>query len=1071
MYNATRLLTRCSWILFLALLLSGKPTASCVAGQEQAGQEQAGQEQAGQAISYTRNIRPILATNCFPCHGPDENTREADLRLDTASGATSDLGGYRAIVPGNPEESELLTRVLETDPDLQMPPPTSHKTVRPEQIELLRNWIAQGAPYEEHWAFVPPSRPQLPVLAGELQNWSDHPIDRFIARRWAEAGLAPAPPASPEVLVRRLYLDLIGLPPTTDQAQYWTERLRASPPSATSAENPEPTPGPTAGPEPLNTAAYHDLVDELLASPQYGEHWARRWLDLARYADTNGYEKDRPRDIWPYRDWVIRALNADLPFADFTVSQLAGDLLPDAKPETVVATGFHRNTMLNEEGGIDPLEYRFYALNDRVATTGTTWLGLTIGCAQCHTHKYDPITHTEYYQLLAFLNNTEEPDLELPRPEQLAAQTQRDTEAKQLLASLSEQWPIEPGPDEAARRQAALDSAFQAWLGAQRKAVPTWQSLQPVSASAPHLKFRIESEDVIFVQGDITKDDTYTLKFSNVPAGTTALRLEVLPDERLPGRGPGLTYFEGPKGDFFLGELRMQLTSGDQPQAVTFRRATHSYAHNHFGGQDVGAELALDGDPQTGWSCAGRFGERHTAVFELESPLPAASDCELTLRFGRHYPCSLGKFRISVTQQEGELTATDLSEETEKLLTRELESLSPEERNALRQAFLLQAPELKAQADKIRELQRRPGYQKTLVLRERPADFPRPTFRHHRGDYLSPREAVQPGVPAFLPALRDSDGVPPRLAFARWLVDPQHPLTWRVAVNRQWSALFGGGLVRTEGDFGLQGDVPSHPELLDWLAVELVSNGGSLKQLQRLLVTSRTYQLSSQVTSEQLAADPTNRWLSRANRKRLSAEQIRDLVLTASGLLNTQAFGPPVFPPQPEGATEIAYGGASWTPSPAPARYRRGIYTFIKRTAPYAMFTTFDAPSGEFCLAQREASNTPLQSLTLLNDPVITEASQHFGQLLSELAGDDHDKLQQLFLRVLGRLPRGEEADQVIAFLGEQRRRLAAGELDPLQLTESLSAANLTPEDRREISAWALAARVVLNLDEAITRN
>lgn len=1042
------------WFGLLLIFGSGQ-TANC-------------QQAADRAISYSREIRPILATNCFPCHGPDEGTREADLRLDSPAEATADLGGHQAIAPGDPAKSEMLVRILETDPDLRMPPPDSRRTLQPEQVELLRRWIAQGAKYEQHWAFVPPRRAAVPELPSALAGWSNHPVDRFIADSLPRVGLRPAAPAPPEVLVRRLYLDLIGLPPTAEEARHWTARLSAE---ATNQGG-------------IDEAAYGELVDHLLASPHYGEHWARRWLDLARYADTNGYEKDRPREIWPYRDWVIRALNADLPFDDFTRAQLAGDLSGDSVRDNLIATGFHRNTMLNEEGGIDPLEYRFYALNDRVATTGTTWLGLTLGCAQCHTHKYDPISHTEYYQLLAIFNNTEEPDLELPGPEQLAEQRKRTAEAERLQQGLAEQWPIDPGPDEAARRTVAFAAAFDKWLDQEQRSFPAWRSLRPQSASAPQLNFSFSADQSIFVVGDISKDDTYNLKFAQVPAGTTALRLEVLPDQRLPGNGPGLTYFEGPKGDFFLGELQFSAERGTELQPLKFSRADHTYANNHFGGANVSAQLALDGDPQTGWSCAGRFGERQAAVFQLEKPLAEPTDCRLSLRFGRHYPCSLGKFRISFTSASGDVPATLWPEPVERLLARPRSEWTPAELETVRNEFLLQTPELKAEADRIRDLRRKPNYQQTLVLRERPSEFPRPTYRHHRGEYLSPREEVRPGVPSFLPPLPANGELPPRAAFANWLLDANHPLTWRVLVNRHWSAIFGRGLVATEGDFGLQGEPPTHPELLDWLAVEFVDRGRSLKQFHRLLVTSKTYQLSSAVTPEQSKIDPQNRWWSRASRKRLSAEQIRDLVLAATGILNPEAFGPPVHPPQPEGATEIAYGGASWNASPAPARFRRGIYTFMKRTAPFAMFTTFDAPSGETCLAQREASNTPLQSLTLLNDPVVIEAAQHFGQRLQQSPGDDGDKLNQLFLRVLGREPRAAESQQVFAFLADQRRRLASGELDAAALTSLLPAplhpsagqeSDATAPDERplrsEIAVWALAARAVLNLDEAITRN
>lgn len=1028
-----------------------------------------------QRVSFNRDVRPILANNCIACHGPDEDAREADLRLDTWEGATADLGGYQAVQPGAPDESELIRRVISDDEFERMPPPDSNKTLTPEQIETLRRWVEQGGEFEQHWAFTPPRRPVVPELRdGRFAAWTQHPVDRFVLERMLSEGLEPSPEADALTLIRRLYLDLIGLPPTPAEADAWTDRLLSHPSNS----------------EPVDERAYGELVDHLLASPHYGERWGRKWLDLARYADTNGYEKDRPRDIWPYRDWVIRALNADMPFDQFTIEQLAGDMLPNPTRDQLIATGFHRNTMLNEEGGIDPLEYRYYAMTDRVATTGTAWMGLTMGCVQCHSHKYDPITHEEYFRVMALLNNADEPELELATDEDELRYRSQLKEADRLLRELPGHWPIDGDVDAEQRRREAVQQAFAQWLQQEREATRTWVELRPATAASNLPLLTVQSDLSVFVSGDITKDDTYVLTFTDVPAGVTAVRLEVLPDDRLPARGPGMTYFEGPKGDFFLGEFQM-LRNGER---LSIASASESYAKNHFGASPVSATLATDGDPETGWSCADRYGEPHQAVFVLAEPLTLDGDLTITMRFGRHYPCSLGRFRLSVTTDASGAEARDLPREIEQLLMLSDQQLTALQRDQLREAFLMSAEPLAEQAARIRALRKRPAIPTTLVFRERPPENPRPTHLHHRGEFLQPRQQVTPGVPAFLPALPDNAPAN-RLAFARWLVAPEHPLTARVQVNRHWSSLFGHGLVRTEGDFGLQGDPPTHPELLDWLAVEFVEQGQSVKTLHRLLVTSATYRQSSRATPDRLAKDPQNLWLSRATRVRATAEQARDMLLQAAGLLETAMFGPPVYPPQPEGALETAYGGASWPVSSGPDRYRRGIYTFMKRTAPYAMFHTFDAPSGEVCIAQRETSNTPLQSLTLLNDTVVLEAAEHLGQLAARQQGTDQDKAAWLFRRCVTRPPQGKEQAVMLAFLGRQRERLANEDLNettllphtahqatppttPDQQAEAVSSgAPAGPPDAspgehlRETAAWTLLARALLNLDETIHRN
>ncbi len=1000
---------------------------------------------ASSAPDFQREIRPLLSRNCFACHGPDEHARKAGLRLDLRESALKPAkSGKVAVVPGKPEKSELLRRIFATDHADAMPPPEAKKSLSEVDKQLLKRWVASGAGYQPHWAFIKPKQAPLPKV--KQANWPQNAIDHFLLARLEQAGLKPSPPADDFTLVRRLYLDLIGLPPTPEEADAFVKSASIG----------------------KRQTAIANLADKLLASPHYGERWARKWLDLARYADTNGYEKDRPRNIWPWRDWVIRALNQDLPFDQFTIHQLAGDLLSAAQSsrfaarglDPLVATGFHRNTMLNEEGGIDPLEFRFYAMTDRVATTGTTWLGLTIGCAQCHTHKYDPIPHTEYYSMMAFLNNADEPDLDLPDAT-LEEQHRKNLErAAVLLAELPSKFPA--GTKATPQLSAAenLEKMFSAWLTTERARAVPWTTLRPDEAKSNLPLLTVQPDNSIFASGDISKNDTYTLRFRNVPAGTTALRLEALPDDRLPAHGPGMAYYEGPKGDFFLGEFRVKADG----QPVKLARASQTYAKIWLGGDRSSAALAIDGNPETGWGVFERFGERHVAVFYFAQPLAAAGDLEVQLQFGRHYACSLGRFRISSTS-DAQAAASEMPDEVEALLRIPEAQLTAGQMTKLRNQFLLIAPELKAARAEIEKLRKPPAHQTTLVLRERPPENPRPTFRHHRGEFLSPKEPVSPAVLGVLNPL--PSGAPTnRLGFAQWLVSPENPLTARVTVNRQWAAFFGRGIVRTTEDFGLQGDAPTHPELLDWLAVEFMKQGWSLKQLHRLIVTSATYQQESKALDSRLSAlDPGNRLLSRFPRTRLDAELIRDSVLRASGLLSPKVGGPSVFPPQPASVTqEGVYGGKSWDESQGEDRYRRGLYTFAKRSAPYAMFNTFDGPSGEACLARRDVSNTPLQALTLLNDTVILEAAQALGRQLAAQSGSIESRVENLFRRCLTRPPSADERAQLVKFFETQRARFASGEL------KAADFASKGDGDANDRAAWTALARALLNLDEMISK-
>ncbi len=914
------------------------------------------------------------------------------MRNQAVSPAAS---GAVPIVPGKPDESELVQRIFSDDASERMPPPAAKLPLSDADKRVLKEWIADGAEYKTHWAFIPPQSGTPPRV--RHANWPRNTIDRFILARLEAAGLEPSEPADRATLIRRLSLDLVGLPPTPEEVDAFLQDR--------------------------SPAAYENLVDRLLASPHYGERWARRWLDLARYADTNGYEKDRTRSIWPYRDWVIKALNADVPFDRFTVEQLAGDLLPNATASQKIATGFHRNTMLNEEGGIDPQEFRFYAMTDRVATTATVWLGLTLGCAQCHTHKFDPIPHRDYYQFMALLNNADEPEMSVTTPKTTGRRRELETKIAALVADLPNRFPPVPAANAddrrtvEDRRKANMESRFTEWAGREAAQAVRWSVLKPTAATAnlPHLS--VQADGSIFASGDQSKRDLYTLRFSTGLKRITGIRLEVLPDERLPHGGPGRVFYEGPAGDFFLSELTVR--AGDK--AVAIKQATAT------GQKPAACAAAIDGDPQTGWSLGGGQGQRSSPFFSSEEPLNNATDLVVQLLFERYYAAGLGRFRISVTTDPQPIATRDMPTEIEEILLTPEEERTKEQTAQLRQHYLMIAPELaqeRAAIEQVRKLM--PVDPTTLILQERPPDNPRATFIHNRGEYLQPTERVQPAVLSILPPL-PKDVPANRLALARWLVSPDNPLSARVTMNRQWAAFFGHGLVRTSQDFGYQGEPPSHPELLDWLALELPRQGFSLKRMHKLIVMSATYQQSSRATPELLAKDPENRLLARGPRVRLEAEVIRDAALRDSGLLSERVGGPSVFPPQPPGVTtEGTYGGLDWKPSPGGDRYRRGLYTFTKRTAPFAMAMTFDAPSGEVCVARREVSNTPLQALTLLNDPVFEEAAKALGQLMTAQGGSVEQRVDALFRRCLTRAPDRDEVSELSRFFLAQKGRLGA---------------------------------------------
>jgi mono/diheme cytochrome c family protein len=1174
-------------------------------------------------VEFARDVQPILAKSCLGCHGPTK--QKGGLALHTRDLALAGGDEGAVIVPGKPDESRLVRYAARLDPDHPMPPKGAGDPLSAEQVKTLRGWVDQGAPWSEgtassataapeHWSFRPPVRPEPPPVRD--RSWPRNAIDAFVLARLEREGLAPSLEADRSTLIRRVSLDLIGLPPTLAERDAFLN---------------DPRPD-----------AYERLVDRLLESPRYGERWARRWLDLARYADTNGYEKDRERSIWPYRDWVIHALNADLPFDQFTIAQVAGDLLPNATESQKVATGFHRNTMTNEEGGIDVEEFRHASVVDRVATTGATWLGLTLQCAQCHTHKYDPITQKEYYRFFALLNNADEPELPLHDPTLEAQAAAVEARAQALEASLASRfpdrdpaaivwerllpltassetgsplqvnvdgsvlatgptpdvdrhelvfetslenvtafrlevlpdpalpgggpgrapngnlvltefialaneqplafssatsdfaqsgfpasqaidglantgWAVDDGSGDLAKPRAATfvlrdrikapgnvrvkirlhqDYGGRHLLGRYRLAKGTdttdesipeperrrillakkqaaWEaSLRPARwavaspsalVSEKGATLEVQPDGSTLATGDKPNTDHYRVAIPGAGVAISAVRLEVLPDPSLPGEGPGRAPLFS-VGNFLLTDVKLAVEEpGKPPRPIPLRDATADFAE-----PGRPPAFAIDDQPDTGWSVGGATGRSHAIVFRFDKPVVVSHESQLILglrQFGIHQ-MTIGRFRFSTTTDTNPPPASGLPAAVEAAALLPRADRSVDQQALIDHHFLRVSPDLAAANAEIagtRSAKPRPVT--TLVLEERSDAHVRTTRIRRRGEFLSPLEPVEPGVPAVLPGL-PSDARPNRLALARWLVALENPLVGRVVMNRAWQAFFGRGLVATLDDFGTRGARPTHPELLDWLATEFPRRGWSQKAMHRLIVTSATYRQDSRCSPELLTRDPRNEMLARGARFRVDAELIRDLALEAAGLLDPTLGGPSVFPPQPDGVTSLAYGSSPWTVSPGRDRFRRGLYTFTKRTAPFAAFTTFDGPTSETTCPRRERSNTPLQALTLLNDPAFLEAARGLAaRILREGPPDLEGRVRLAFRLLLSRDPSPEEIRLFTAFHARQQRRIEAGELT----TNALSGDH---SDKKQVehATWTTLARALLNLDETITR-
>ena len=986
------------------------------------------------AVNFEKDVLPFLAKNCASCH--DARKKKADYRLDVRKLAFA--GGeskHAAIVPGKPDESELYKRLVSDDEDAQMPP--GGVKVPAAQAAKVRAWILDGAKWPDalaneqaaakHWAVVAPTRPPVPAGAA-------HPIDAFVLARLTAEGLKPSPAADATTLMRRLHLDLTGLPPTPAEVDAFV-----------ADKSPE---------------ASGKLVERLLASPHYGERWGRLWLDAARYADSDGYEKDKPRFVSFYRDYVIDAFNRDLPYDRFIVEQIAGDLLPKPTQDQLTATGFLRNSMINEEGGIDPEQFRMEAMFDRMDAVGKSVLGLTVACAQCHTHKYDPITHADYYRLFAFLNSAHEATATVYTP----AHQMRRAELLRKVAAIEDDLKHKT-PDWAAK--------MAAWEKSQPPQ-PAWVTVRPDLDTSGGEKHTVQPDGSVLAEGyaPTKSGDVYPAK---LPPGEpiTAVRLELLTDPTLPHGGPGRSVagmFAVTEFKVLVNGVEVKVASATSDADAPVQPLAKIYDDKSKKARTIGpVAFAIDGKDETAWSVdvgPGRRNVPRTAVFVFDKPIERPKETLIAFKLVQNHggwnsddnqTNNLGRFRFSVTTAANAKAATP----------------------ATFANFRLAVPEWKEANFDIESLWKdHPEGESQLVLAEMPAG--RGTHILKRGDFLKPGDPVAPGTPAFLHSMPAGASVN-RLSLAKWLVDDESPTTARAFVNRVWQTYFGQGLVSSPDDLGTQGERPTHPELLDWLAVEFMRPSApgvapwSVKHLHRLIASSATYRQSSKVTPDLAAKDPANRLLARGPRFRVEGELVRDIALAASGLLNRTVGGPSVYPPIPMFLMQppASYGPKTWPESTGPDRYRRSVYVFRFRSVPYPALQAFDAPNGDVSCVKRSRSNTPLQALVGLNEPMFLAAARGLAaRALLDGGADDDDpgRLTHAFRLCVCRVPTAAELTVLTATLNKQRDRFAAEASKPILLAGELKSYpdGTTPA---EAAAWVSVARVLLNLDETLTKD
>ncbi len=1024
---------------------------------------------AGEKVSFNRDIRPILSDKCFHCHGPDSKMQKADLRLDGREAALKGgESGPTAIVLGKPDASEVIARVLSKDSEEVMPPPKQHKPVSAQEAELLRRWIAEGAEYQRHWAFLKPERPAMPKILNPKSQILN-PIDAFVAAKLEKEKLAPQPEAPRETLIRRVSLDLTGLPPTSAEV-------------AAFLADPAPT-------------AYERVVDRLLASPHYGEKMAQQWLDFARYADSNGFQSDSHREMWPWRDWVLRAFNENKPFDQFTIEQLAGDLLPNATREQIVATGFNRNHRLNGEGGRIVEEWFAETVIDRVETTGQTWMALTLNCCRCHDHKFDPVSQREFYQLFAYFNSNEEqgvmdefggagatrkggnskPILDLPTPEQEKKMAELATAEKAV------ELQVAAAVKELPKLQGAWEATFAAQLKAETNA---WTPLAPSEVkSAGGATFTRQPDETWLASGKNADFDAYTIT-APLAAGTfSGVMIDALPDASLPAQSLG----RNGNGNFVLTDVDAEITAPGlaQPLVAQFTRAGADYEQKGWEVDFIVKDKPKRGPGaknKQGWAVDGPTRKVPCKAFFACTPLtvPPGATLRVTLRHDAIAAHNIGRFKLSTTalptaaiSLKGNATPASVV----AALGIEPTKRTPPQRDELAKFFRENSdnPAKKAEmalaAAKKAMNEVASGLTTTMVFQERAQ--PKDAFILKRGEYDKPGDKVERGLPKALPPL--PAGAPNnRLGLAQWLVSGEHPLTARVWVNRAWEKFFGTGLVKTTENFGSQAEWPSNPELLDWLATEFVRLKWDMKAMQKLLVMSAAYRQSAALTPALAERDPDNRLLAHGPRFRLSAETVRDQALAVSGLLNDKFGGPsvrPYMPPNVWDETSVYGDMRGYKADEGEGLYRRTLYTIWKRTAAPPTMLLFDSPSREICTVKRGRSNTPLQALALLNEVTYVEAARRLAErMLTEGGATPEARIAWAFQRATARQPDAKELQTLTAGL---TARLTLYQQDAAAAQQLISQGASKPDAKlnpAELAAYTATANILLNLDEVVTR-
>jgi hypothetical protein len=1007
-------------------------------------------------VEFNRDIRPILSENCYQCHGPDKNTRKADLRLDTKEGLFAEIDGNRPVVAGDLDKSEMYRRLITDDTSERMPNKKSGKKLTAKQIALIKLWIEQGAQWQGHWAYIKPNRPTTPEIQ---QPVARNPIDLFVFAKLKENKLKPSAEADRVTLIRRLFFDLIGLPPSPQQVADFVNDQSPN--------------------------AYEKVVEQLLASPHFGERMAIHWLDLVRFADSIGYHSDNPRDIAPYRDYVIKAFNENKRFDQFTIEQLAGDLLPNATMEQKVATGYNRLLQTTEEGGAQPKEYAAKYLADRVRNVSSVWLGATMGCSECHDHKFDPYTARDFYSMEAFFADVKEaavgrrePGMPVPDEKQAAEMKRLEDLVAQSKAKLAADTP----------ELAAAQVEWEKSLLQKGYRHVDWVTLAPIDVVAASGGYpKVNDDKSINITRFVLEKDAYTIRVKTNLKGITAFRLDALtdgPDKKTgPGRGAGgvftLTSFS-----VTAGAAAAKAEPDPSLQAINLQNASASYeAPRKLDKTAATFSAASALTPDSGWSNAGYANKDIYAVFETAENFGDGKDAYLTftLRFDAGKKQSLNRFKLSATTAARPVKANpgqELPKDIATILVVDAEKRSEEQKKKIAAYHRNLTPVLQPLRDAVAKSEKARDEFLKSVPRSliTVAENPRPVRILPRGNWLDDSgEIVQPAFPAFLTAGKAPTTQPrlTRLDLARWITSAGNPLASRVFANRLWRLYFGTGISKSVEDFGAQGEWPTHPELLDYLATEFVQSGWDIKHMIRLMVTSTTYRQTSRPTKDLVEKDPFNRLYARQSRFRLDAEIVRDNALAVSGLLNLKIGGPSAKQYQPDGYWEyLNFPKRTWEQDHGENLYRRGLYTWWQRSFMHPSLLTFDAPSREECTAERARSNTPQQALTLLNDPTYVEAARVFAEHIVREGGQSTpDRLRWAFVRTLSRDPNAQELSVLQNLFEKHQSEFAADKDAAKKLIASGEAPVAKELDAAEVAAWTSVARALLNLHETITRN